>query len=234
MERSRFWTMVHRVLAATVVTTAGGLPAAGAQALQCYYGPSSSSTGLNTQGIMEPTEHAVCTVIAARNAVRLANGGTCRLIIRSFTGQIVPRSGGRNALCVMESDVEEVYTGGNSCRHEQQVGLVPHDGVGGPTPCSNEIRLSGPDSTHALPAGPELQMVATVRNGGSPEKGAGVTISMPSGPVSGITDANGEFRFIYTPPTLRAAQETVVGTCGGCVLPATKVVEVRACSTCSP
>ncbi|MBC5768346.1 Ig-like domain-containing protein [Ramlibacter albus] len=96
-----------------------------------------------------------------------------------------------------------------------------------------EISLSGPSHTKALPAGPMLPQVATVTQAGSAVAGKAVFISISgSGPLSGTTNAAGQFQFTYTPPTQRATTATITATCTDCVAPATKQIVVDNCDVC--
>lgn len=84
-----------------------------------------------------------------------------------------------------------------------------------------KIDLSGPNSTHALPAGPALPQTARVTRDGVAEANKPVSISMSGagalGGLSGTTDGNGEVRFSYLPPKTNTTQTAqITATCSDC------------------
>ncbi|WP_374670067.1 RHS repeat-associated core domain-containing protein [Ramlibacter sp.] len=96
------------------------------------------------------------------------------------------------------------------------------------------IALFGNNRTKALPVGPALPMEAKVTKAGEPQPDIVVTIHGPGGPFQGVTDGGGSFKFMYVPPVLKAARETLTATCHGCVNEATKTITVEMCLTCDP
>ena len=108
----------------------------------------------------------------------------------------------------------------------------------GPEPTHQvTIRLSGPSSTHALPAGPVLPQSATVTRDGAPAPGKAVSIKIErfdgtAETLLGSTDASGVFRFVYRPPYLRSGTDTLIGNCSDCTNTDTKKITVEACPTC--
>ena len=114
-------------------------------------------------------------------------------------------NGGRVQAVVTYSGIVQVAPGGWHCkfnwyatRTEDGV-FVPTesgertlDGVGGPvcTPANYDISLAGSKVTKALPAGPAVPQVATVRLSGSPASGRSVVIRANGAfYTSGNTDA---------------------------------------------
>jgi RHS repeat-associated protein len=97
------------------------------------------------------------------------------------------------------------------------------------------ITLSGPRYTKALPAGPALPFVASVRQGGKAQAGKLVTISRTNGPgITGVTDSNGAFRFTYVPPVQRELSDELIASCGGCSNTDGASIEVTHCDVCEP
>jgi RHS repeat-associated protein len=83
------------------------------------------------------------------------------------------------------------------------------------------ISLTGPNTTHALPAGPALPQSARVTRNGVAEANKPVSISMSGagalGDLSGTTDGNGEVRFSYVPPQTNTTQTAqITATCTDC------------------
>lgn len=77
-------------------------------------------------------------------------------------------------------------------------------------------------------AGPVLPQIARVKQNGFPASGKSITITITgaaAGSISGVTDANGEFRFTYVPPH-RKTVDVVSASCGGCSNTATKPITV--------
>lgn len=96
------------------------------------------------------------------------------------------------------------------------------------------ISLEGPSRTKALPPGPVLPQLATVKDGVAPAANRSVSIRIGNGaPITGTTDAKGGFRFTYVPPYMRSAVEDITGTCTGCTNTATKQVTVEQCEVCN-
>ena len=95
--------------------------------------------------------------------------------------------------------------------------------------CPSQIELTGPDTTKALPAGPNLSQFAKVTRNGNPYADRSVSISLTGGgstiALSGTTDANGQVRFTYVPPRF-ATSAVITATCDGCGNTATKVITV--------
>jgi hypothetical protein len=84
-----------------------------------------------------------------------------------------------------------------------------------------EVSLTGPNITHALPAGPALPQTARVTRDGVPEANKPVSISMSGsgalGSLSGTTDGNGEVRFSYIAPKTNTTQTALItATCSDC------------------
>lgn len=95
------------------------------------------------------------------------------------------------------------------------------------------ITLIGGGATKALPAGPALPHTAKVTSTGGSPAGKTVIITVGSGAsVQGVTDAAGEFHFLYVPPYHRAVVDSISGTCSGCSNTAEKQVNVEACGFC--
>lgn len=96
-----------------------------------------------------------------------------------------------------------------------------------------EISINGPSFALALPsdAGPVLQIIS-VRREGAPAKNIPVQISMQEAGSStiqnssGATDANGDYKFLYVPPFLKATSVKLIANCSTCVNPAKKEIAV--------
>lgn len=106
-----------------------------------------------------------------------------------------------------------------------------------PASCPATIELVGPSSTKALPAGPVLPLVAriTQQGGLAANKGLTLTLQREGGEpttFNGVTDAAGDFKFIYVPP-YRATVDRLTATCVDCSNTAVKVITVEACDSCS-
>lgn len=103
-------------------------------------------------------------------------------------------------------------------------------------PSETLISISGPSTTKALPAGPALNLVATVTKNGVPLPNKPVTVNLPGGSsISGYTDAapfSGQFKFAYMPPYQVATMEQITATCTDCTNTAQKIITVSACEVC--
>ena len=96
---------------------------------------------------------------------------------------------------------------------------------------SLQIELSGASRTKALAAGPVLPHIARL-SGGTSVAAKAVSIRIKDGGViDGVTDSNGEFRFIYVPPWV-AKIDVLIGTCTECSNTATKTITVEPCDVC--
>ena len=100
-------------------------------------------------------------------------------------------------------------------------------------PAPLRIDLYGASSTKALVAGPVLPQMARVTQNGAAAAGKAVSVSIigSGGSVSGITDAGGQFNFIYVPPYQKAVDQ-LTATCSGCSNTAQKSINVEACDPC--
>jgi hypothetical protein len=106
-----------------------------------------------------------------------------------------------------------------------------------PASCPATIELLGPSRTKALPAGPVLPLIAriTQQGGLAANKGLTLTLQREGGEpttFNGVTDAAGDFKFIYVPP-YRATVDRLTATCVDCSNTAVKVITVEACDSCS-
>jgi len=98
----------------------------------------------------------------------------------------------------------------------------------------NEITLSGPSQTKALPAGPVLPQVARVTRSGVGVPNATVNISIDGkAALTGTTDSAGAFMFTYVPPFYKRTTEQMSASCSGCSNTAQKSLVVEACDSCS-
>lgn len=96
-----------------------------------------------------------------------------------------------------------------------------------------EISINGPSFSLTLPsdAGPVLQTIS-VRREGAPAKNIPVQISMQEAGSStiqnssGATDANGDYKFLYVPPFLKATSVKLIANCSACVNPVKKEIAV--------
>jgi RHS repeat-associated protein len=109
---------------------------------------------------------------------------------------------------------------GYECVGDSKLGEPARDPV---LPCPEPliINLTGPNTTHALPAGPALPQTARVTRNGAPEINKPVSISLSGagglGSLSGTTDGNGEVRFSYIPPeTSTSLTAQIIATCSDC------------------
>jgi hypothetical protein len=95
------------------------------------------------------------------------------------------------------------------------------------------ISLDGASRTKALPAGPALPYTAKVSLNGNTAAGRSVTVSTRLGAsIAGTTDAAGEFRFLYVPPALQAAEDELLGVCSGCSNTARVPITIEPCEIC--
>lgn len=94
-----------------------------------------------------------------------------------------------------------------------------------------QIALLGASRTKALAAGPVLPQIARL-SGGASVAGKAVSIRIKDGgAIDGVTDSNGEFRFLYVPPWV-AKSDVLTGTCAECSNTATKSITVEPCDVC--
>ncbi|HYF41275.1 MAG TPA: hypothetical protein VEA35_02390 [Ramlibacter sp.] len=100
-------------------------------------------------------------------------------------------------------------------------------------PCPAVIELKGPSATKALPAGPALQQSARVTQGGVPAQRKLVRVRMGAAEISGLTNAEGLFHFLYVPPLATATSDQITATCTECSNAAQKQITVEACDACA-
>ncbi|TWO70301.1 hypothetical protein FN976_15015 [Caenimonas sedimenti] len=103
-----------------------------------------------------------------------------------------------------------------------------------PPPDPVVITLSGRTHTRALPAGPPLTYEARVTRGGAPVPGSMVNIWVGQGNITGLTDADGIYRFTYIPPFQKETTEKFTATCIGCSNTAETGAVVTHCDVCEP
>lgn len=192
-----------------------------------YHAPTSSGHG----DIVDFSADAVCRRIFERTFPAYVNGGN--YIARgTYLGTFYQGNFGgiHGWLCQFDRTTTRISDGAIL---QSETGPIMLEGATSRCHQALKISLSGPDRTKALPAGPALPHLARVTENDAPAPGKSVTISLGSGGVlSGGTDANGEFRFMYVPPRQQAVIEQITGSCGGCSNTATKQVSVDACESC--
>ncbi|QTD43825.1 DUF6531 domain-containing protein [Ottowia testudinis] len=95
-----------------------------------------------------------------------------------------------------------------------------------------ELRAPKPSRTKSLPAGPTLTESAQVKRDGVPVAKENVQISIDGfSAYSGVTDQNGEFKFLYIPPYV-ATEVQLTASCDSCSNSDTKAIIVDACNVC--